>query len=71
MEIIKEKTRFKLSAEDREALSKAKNIIDTIYNEMDSYVALLGYNEEEIGQTYDCLEAITDADDYELVLEEV
>jgi hypothetical protein len=71
MEIIKGKTTIKLSEEDREVLEKAKDIFDGIYTEMTGYDALLGYSEEEIGNIYYCLETITDAEDRELVFEEV
>jgi hypothetical protein len=71
MEIIKGKTTIKLSEEDREVLEKAKNIFSGLYNEMTPYDALLGYSEEEIGDVYYCLETITDAEDRELVFEEV
>jgi hypothetical protein len=70
MEIIKEKTRFQLSKEDREVLEKTRDMIRGIFYEISGSEELLGYNEEEIGQTYYMLGAIVEADDRELVIEE-
>lgn len=70
MEIIKEKTRFELSKEDREVLSKARDMLRDIYYEISGSEELLGYNEEEIEQTYSMLDAIVEADDRDLEIRE-
>ena len=70
MEIIKEKTRFELSKEDREVLSKARDMIRDIFYEINRSEELLGYNEGEIGQTYHMLDEIVEADNRDLVISE-
>ena len=70
MELVKVGTKIKLTQEDRDALEKVKDIIDKIYDEMREGNYLLGYVEEEVGETYYFLDAILDAEDDELVIVE-
>lgn len=68
MELIKVGTKIKFTKEDRDALSKVKNIISDIWNEMHDYDYLLNYSEDEIKDAYYMLEAITEAEDDELTI---
>lgn len=70
MELIKVGTKINLSEEDREVLEKARDMIRDIFYEVSGDDTLLGYNEEEIGQTYYMLGAIVDAEDRDLVIKE-
>ncbi len=70
MELVKVGTKIKFTKEDKDALNKVKNIIGDIWNEMHDYDYLLGYSEDEIKDIYYMLEAITEAEDDELVIVE-